>query len=243
LIYTGGGNTNSKPTHYESTSSILATTLHYLTTYTTLLTNTTLFYCYYYYYYSLSILIFKPVPLCHWPCCRCRRPHHRRHCCRHPCRRRCCRHHHRPCCRRYHPRHHRCCRCHRRPHCRRRRHHPRCRRCCRRPRRNCPRRSTPRRSQRSLPHPRRSPTHPTHRAWHARWITSTPGPQWKAPWSQLSPRMTLGEKPEQASGQTRRMLPPSTPSPQSPSRRDSGRACAFRQRGEANRDPSCLYPW
>jgi hypothetical protein len=208
-------------------------TLPYYLHYTTLLTTTTLFYCYYYYCCSyLSILIFKPVSLCHWPCRRCRP------CRRRPCRRHCYRHHRRPYCRRRHRRLRCRCHCHLRcrPRCRRHRCRRRC--CCPRCRhRRC---STPRKSRRILPHPRRPPTH---RAQHARWSASTPGPQWKAPWIHLSHRMMPGEKLEQANDPTQRMPPPSTPSPQSPPRGDSGHACACRQHGEASHNPSCIYPW
>jgi hypothetical protein len=97
--------------------------------------------------------MFKPVALCHWPCCRCPcRPHR-------SCRRHCL--HRRPC--------HRRCRC-------RRRHLQRCRRHCRRLRCRRHRRSLPRASRKSSPRSRRPPTHPSPRARHARrtGCTSTP---------------------------------------------------------------------
>jgi hypothetical protein len=47
---------------------------------------------------------------------------------------------------------------------------------------------------------------------------------------------------DRVSGPTRRMPPPSTPSPQSPLRGDSRHACACCHHGEASHDPSCLYP-
>jgi hypothetical protein len=59
----------------------------------------------------------------------------------------------------------------------------------RHPRRPRPRRRSTPQSQRSLPPPlRRSTTNrPTHRARRARWIASTPGLWWTAPWSRPSP--------------------------------------------------------
>jgi hypothetical protein len=101
-------------------------------------------------------------------------------------------------------------------------------------------------SRRSLPPPpRRSPpSHPTHRARHARWIASMPAPRWIAPWSRSSPRTTPWGTLERATNHTQRKLPPSTSSHQSPPRVDSEDACSCCQRGEAIPcPPSCLCPW
>jgi hypothetical protein len=110
--------------------------------------------------------MFKPAALCHWPCCRCRRPCHRRRSCRRhclhrrPCRRRCRRHH---------------------------RHFHRCRRLRRRRRH-----SLPRTSRKSSPRLRRPLTHPSPRARHARWTGCTSRPPRLFPGSRPSHRTTLG---------------------------------------------------
>jgi hypothetical protein len=233
----------------------MVTTLHYITLLLTLrYSNTTLIHYYLLLLLLLSILIFKPVALCHWTCRRCRRHCRRRPCRRHrhPCR-------HRPCCRRRRPcyyrrcpcRHHRhprcrrrCCR-HRRP-CRRRRHPCRRRRhCCHRPHhRHRRRRFTPRKSRRSLPLPRRPPpNHLIHRARHARWSASMHGLRWTDPWSHLNPRMMPPERLEWAIDHTQRRPPPSIPSRQSPPREDLERSCVCRQHDEASLCPSYPCPW
>jgi hypothetical protein len=135
------------------------------------------------------------------------------------------------------------CRRRRRP-CRRpcRLHHHLCRCpcCCHL---HC-RRSTPWSRKSPPPPPRRPPpSRATHRARCARWIASTPAPQWTAPWSLLSPQTTPEGTLEQATDHTWRKPPLSIPSPQSPPRVDSEDACASCQRGGAIPCLSCLCPW
>jgi hypothetical protein len=136
------------------------------------------------------------------------------------CRRRPCR-----CCHRH--RLHRRCRLHRRRHPCRLRHH----------------RSPPRMSRRSPPRPRRSPTHPSPRAWSARWPGFTSTPRQQSPRNRSSHRTTPRKRCRPATPRTRRKTPPpSTRSHLSPPRGDLARASACRRNGATNFCPSCSCP-